>query len=188
MQFTLGFAVLAATLAAVRGASIAAPVLEASVAFGIFILHELTFSCTQRAEDLEARAAQVDGHIYICTDDNFSGSCTNYGFTANQCSNFPSGFQDNISSVGPDKGWVCTLFMYALLLLALARDSKLTHNLATTTATVTKALTMCRTRASPISTTATTSSAHSVASASTKRYALVTRQEWRWGPTPGSLG
>lgn len=92
MQFTLGFAVLAATLAAVRGASIAAPVLE-------------------RAEDLEARAAQVDGHIYICTDDNFSGSCTNYGFTANQCSNFPSGFQDNISSVGPDKGWVCTLFI-----------------------------------------------------------------------------
>lgn len=142
---------------------------------GISILHELTFSGTQRAEDLEARAAQVDGHIYICTDDNFSGSCTNYGFVANQCSNFSSGFQDNISSVGPDKGWVCTLFMYAYFYLKLVRDSKLTHILATTTATVTKGLMMCSTRASPISITATTSSAPSVASASTKHDTLAMR-------------
>lgn len=66
----------------------------------------------QRADALEARAAQVDGHIFICTDDQFSGDCTNYGFVANTCSNFPSEFQDDISSVGPDQGWVCTLFMY----------------------------------------------------------------------------
>ena len=68
----------------------------------------------QRADALEARADQagaVDGHIYICTDDQFSGACINYGFRNNQCSNFPTGFQDDISSVGPDQGWVCSLYV-----------------------------------------------------------------------------
>lgn len=66
----------------------------------------------KRADALEARAAQVDGHIFICTDDQFSGECTNYGFVDNVCSNFPGEFQDDISSFGPDQGWICTLFMY----------------------------------------------------------------------------
>ncbi|KAF7344986.1 Short chain dehydrogenase [Mycena venus] len=53
---------------------------------------------------------RVDGHVYICTDSNFGGDCTNYGFTNNVCSNLPSEFQDDISSFGPDKGWSCTMY------------------------------------------------------------------------------
>ena len=62
----------------------------------------------------QARAAEVDGHIYICTEGGFSGSCTNYGFFANSCTNFPSGFDNQISSMGPDKGWFCITFVYVV--------------------------------------------------------------------------
>ncbi|KAJ7814692.1 hypothetical protein B0H14DRAFT_2603966 [Mycena olivaceomarginata] len=55
-------------------------------------------------------AALVDGHVYICTDANFGGDCTDYGFTNNVCSNLPSEFQDDISSFGPDAGWVCAFY------------------------------------------------------------------------------
>ncbi|KAJ6550929.1 hypothetical protein B0H10DRAFT_1802301, partial [Mycena sp. CBHHK59/15] len=48
--------------------------------------------------------------VFICTDANFAGDCTNYGFFADQCSNFPGEFQDDISSFGPDAGWSCTMY------------------------------------------------------------------------------
>jgi hypothetical protein len=54
--------------------------------------------------------ARVDGHVFICTVVNFSGDCTNYGFFADLCSNFPGEFGDDISSFGPDAGWSCTLY------------------------------------------------------------------------------
>ncbi|KAJ7801719.1 hypothetical protein B0H14DRAFT_2615063 [Mycena olivaceomarginata] len=44
------------------------------------------------------------------TDANFGGDCTDYGFTNNVCSNLPSEFQDDISSFGPDAGWVCAFY------------------------------------------------------------------------------
>ncbi|KAJ7157286.1 hypothetical protein C8R46DRAFT_1040322 [Mycena filopes] len=55
-------------------------------------------------------SALVDGHIFLCTDVNFGGDCVNWGFFDNVCSTFPSEFQDDISSFGPDKGWICTLY------------------------------------------------------------------------------
>ncbi|KAF7363011.1 Short chain dehydrogenase [Mycena venus] len=57
-----------------------------------------------------ALEAQVDGHVFICTDANFSGDCTNYGFFDDQCSNFPDEFNDDISSFRPDAGWSCTMY------------------------------------------------------------------------------
>ncbi|KAJ7325463.1 hypothetical protein DFH08DRAFT_968691 [Mycena albidolilacea] len=51
-----------------------------------------------------ADAALVDTHVYICTDSNLGGDCTNYGITNNICSNLPSEFQNDISSFGPDQG------------------------------------------------------------------------------------
>ncbi|PSR71214.1 hypothetical protein PHLCEN_2v12868 [Hermanssonia centrifuga] len=85
MQFKLGFIALASVLSAV----VAAP----------------------SNIELEQRSAQVDGHCYICTDDYWGGSCTNYGFYSGQCSNFPSSFQDDISSAGCDSGWNCVFFL-----------------------------------------------------------------------------
>ncbi|KAJ7152552.1 hypothetical protein C8R46DRAFT_1042809 [Mycena filopes] len=55
-------------------------------------------------------SALVDGHVFIYTDANFAGDCTNYGFFDDQCSNFPGEFQDDISSFGPDAGWSCTMY------------------------------------------------------------------------------
>lgn len=60
----------------------------------------------------QTRAAEVDGHVYICTDANWSGDCTNYGFYEGVCSNFPAEFQDDISSIGPDGGWKCNFYMF----------------------------------------------------------------------------
>ncbi|KAJ7157309.1 hypothetical protein C8R46DRAFT_1114089, partial [Mycena filopes] len=59
-------------------------------------------------------SALVDGHVFICTDINFGGDCTNYGFFNNVCSTFTGEFQDDISSFGPDKGWSCTLYTNTL--------------------------------------------------------------------------
>ena len=58
--------------------------------------------------------ARSDGNIYVCTDWNWGGSCTVVGFNNGQCTNFPSGWQDNISSIGPDGGWTCQVFVYVL--------------------------------------------------------------------------
>ncbi|KAJ8087552.1 hypothetical protein PM082_006383 [Marasmius tenuissimus] len=59
---------------------------------------------------LEVREPAVDGSLFVCSDANFSGQCANLGFFRGQCSNMPSGFQDNISSFGPDAGWECTTY------------------------------------------------------------------------------
>ncbi|KAJ7752712.1 hypothetical protein B0H14DRAFT_3710497 [Mycena olivaceomarginata] len=64
---------------------------------------------TVNAVPATAPEPDVDGHVYICTDANFSGDCTDYGFFAGQCSNFPGEFNDDISSFGPDVGWACTI-------------------------------------------------------------------------------
>ncbi|KAF8209969.1 hypothetical protein K438DRAFT_1960199 [Mycena galopus ATCC 62051] len=57
-----------------------------------------------------ARAADVDGYVYICTDEDFAGDCDNYGFNSGVCSNFPVEFQNDISSWGPDQGWECIMY------------------------------------------------------------------------------
>ncbi|KAJ7802292.1 hypothetical protein B0H14DRAFT_2713917 [Mycena olivaceomarginata] len=82
MQFNFNFAVLAAAITALTAHAAPATTLE----------------------------PLVDGHVFICTDANFSGDCTNYGFFADQCSNFPGEFADDISSFGPDSGWSCTMY------------------------------------------------------------------------------
>ncbi|KAF8998683.1 hypothetical protein BDQ17DRAFT_1428284 [Cyathus striatus] len=57
--------------------------------------------------ELSNRAADVDGNLYVCTDANWGGECT---LTSDECNNMISGFQDNISSFGPDVGWECTTY------------------------------------------------------------------------------
>ncbi|THG94153.1 hypothetical protein EW026_g7261 [Hermanssonia centrifuga] len=60
---------------------------------------------------VETRAAEVDGDLYACTDANWAGQCENLGFYNGQCENFPADLQDDISSIGPDAGWVCVLYI-----------------------------------------------------------------------------
>jgi hypothetical protein len=63
--------------------------------------------------ELEEFDKRATGHVYLCTDSNFQGSCTNYGVTLGSCSDLPSSFNDNISSFGPDNGLRCCLYEYA---------------------------------------------------------------------------
>jgi hypothetical protein len=94
MQFNLNFAALVPAIAALTAH--AAPAVSPSILRKSLIL------------------IFVDGHVFICTDANFSGDCTNYGFFADQRSNFPGEFADDISSFWPYAGWSCT--MYTLVL------------------------------------------------------------------------
>jgi hypothetical protein len=59
---------------------------------------------------MNARAAAVDGHLFVCTDDNFTGDCANFAFNVDECINFNSPFQDSISSFGPDAGFICITY------------------------------------------------------------------------------
>lgn len=102
MQFKLGLVALSGLLASV----LATPVLEvrcmtAPVHFLLYVLTEHFFAPQRR----------VDGYVYICTDAEWAGACDNYGFTLDVCSNFPSEFQDDISSVGPSQGFSCNFYM-----------------------------------------------------------------------------
>jgi hypothetical protein len=85
MQFTIVFVTIASALAT------------------------LVVGAPTNVTDVE-RAAQVDGHVFLCTDAHFNGLCVNYGITVGQCSNLPSSLQDSISSFGPDKGLRCCIW------------------------------------------------------------------------------
>ena len=52
-----------------------------------------------------------DGNVFFCTDANFSGACLLFAITNGVCFNVPNGFNDDISSFGPDAGIGCRLFM-----------------------------------------------------------------------------
>ncbi|KAJ7051485.1 hypothetical protein C8F01DRAFT_1262816 [Mycena amicta] len=54
--------------------------------------------------------ADVDGHVFVCTDVDFAGDCSDYGFVNDVCSNFPPEFQNDISSFGPDQGFECITY------------------------------------------------------------------------------
>ncbi|KAJ7055794.1 hypothetical protein C8F01DRAFT_1318541 [Mycena amicta] len=51
----------------------------------------------------------IAGHLYICTDENFAGVCTKFGFYDSVCQTFPPGFANQISSAVADPGWQCGL-------------------------------------------------------------------------------
>lgn len=70
-------------------------------------LKHLNTQSLRRDTDTE----EVDGHILLCTDYDFAGECVSYGFFNNGCSDFPWGLESDISSVAPDQGWICTLYM-----------------------------------------------------------------------------
>ncbi|KAJ7057336.1 hypothetical protein C8F01DRAFT_1086374 [Mycena amicta] len=100
------FTALIALAAALAVVVSAAPAVRANTLH----LPELMDGETQTPVEAEARAEDVSAHVFICTDINFAGDCTNYGFNSGQCSNFPGEFQDDISSFGPDQGWECIMY------------------------------------------------------------------------------
>ncbi|KAJ6592870.1 hypothetical protein B0H19DRAFT_1245680 [Mycena capillaripes] len=53
-----------------------------------------------RAVDV-AISARTQGNVFVCTDVQFTGSCAVFHGASGQCINFPSAFNDDISSVGP---------------------------------------------------------------------------------------
>ncbi|KZL86570.1 hypothetical protein CI238_05631 [Colletotrichum incanum] len=53
---------------------------------------------------------QAITHLYICSDANFSGRCQNLESNTGQCYNLANGFNDVVSSLGPDQGTSCTIW------------------------------------------------------------------------------
>ncbi|KAJ7323255.1 hypothetical protein DFH08DRAFT_350047 [Mycena albidolilacea] len=53
------------------------------------------------------------GNIFVCTDAGFTGSCAVFSGASGQCVDFPSNFNDDISSVGPDSGQDCFFWIDA---------------------------------------------------------------------------
>ncbi|KAF5312902.1 hypothetical protein D9619_003753 [Psilocybe cf. subviscida] len=62
------------------------------------------------AGDVVTLNRRVDGHLFVCTDNNFTGVCANIAFNVDQCINLVSPFQDTISSFGPDNGFLCITY------------------------------------------------------------------------------
>ncbi|KAI3548862.1 hypothetical protein CSPX01_02885 [Colletotrichum filicis] len=53
---------------------------------------------------------QAITHLYICSDANFSGRCQNLESNTGQCYDLGNGFNDVVSSLGPDAGTSCTIW------------------------------------------------------------------------------
>ncbi|KAF8595945.1 hypothetical protein BDV93DRAFT_563793 [Ceratobasidium sp. AG-I] len=53
----------------------------------------------------------INSGVYFCTEDNFRQPCVYVsGFRSGQCVTIGNGFNDKISSFGPDPGMSCTIF------------------------------------------------------------------------------
>jgi hypothetical protein len=55
--------------------------------------------------------SQFHLHSFVCIDSGFTNICATFHGSSGQCVNFPSNFNDIISSFGPDSGQDCFIFM-----------------------------------------------------------------------------
>ena len=116
MQTKLGYfalaSVLLATFESVEASPVAMPEAANGLAARVSIVSLLSCVVPSNAHaPLTFKQAPSTGNIYVCTAWDWQGSCTNVQFNNAQCTNFPSGFQDDISSIGPDGGWKCTIYV-----------------------------------------------------------------------------
>lgn len=74
-------------------------------------MQTLTILSTQRAL----------GNVYFCVDGGYTGACEHFSVDNNVCYSVPSGFNDDISAFGPDKGIGCTLYEYVTSPVASGR-------------------------------------------------------------------
>ena len=111
MQFSVAFVALVSAMATSVVSVAAAPAPEAANALAARVSAPLTMSSS--CSNIRSLSFQdpSGGHIYVCDTWDFQGSCTNVAFNNDQCTNFPTNFQDNISSIGPDGGWTCQVFV-----------------------------------------------------------------------------
>ena len=52
------------------------------------------------------------GNVYVCTDANWEGDCTNLSFASGYCENLAPEFEYDITSIGPDPEWACWFYAY----------------------------------------------------------------------------
>ena len=115
MQSKLGIFTLASMLLATFGSVAASPAaspeaINALAARVSIIFSYLRCHFGRRSRYFVHRQAPSTGKIHVCTDWDWKGSCTNVHFNNAQCTNFPSAYQDNVSSLGPDGGWECIIY------------------------------------------------------------------------------
>ncbi|KAL8727020.1 MAG: hypothetical protein Q9166_006318 [cf. Caloplaca sp. 2 TL-2023] len=59
---------------------------------------------------VDGPTAQANTNLFVCTDAGFKGRNQNLATTKGVCYNLGNGFNDAISSLGPDKGTTCTIY------------------------------------------------------------------------------
>lgn len=61
---------------------------------------------------VQVRVVDADNGLFIYTDANFKGDCTNIKFNYCKYTIFPAGVQSDISAISPLQGSVCDVYMY----------------------------------------------------------------------------
>lgn len=64
-----------------------------------------------QVQSREVENLAVDGHLFVCTDINFTGTCASLAFVNGVCNNLPPAWTNSISSLGAEPGWLCTFWM-----------------------------------------------------------------------------
>ncbi|KAJ6495517.1 hypothetical protein DFH09DRAFT_1205636 [Mycena vulgaris] len=75
-----------------------------------FTLTPLVYALPAPEHDTAVLVARTQGNVFVCTNADFTGSCTTLHGSSGQCVNVPLVFNDNISAVGPDSGQDCFFF------------------------------------------------------------------------------
>ena len=86
------------------------------------------------------------GSIFVCTDYNWGGLCDHFAFQNGVCANFPADLNDQISSVGPDAGWTCNLYVCVTVFLLLTPIRKHSERRSFVPAFLDCSLCLCRNR------------------------------------------
>ncbi|KAK5657188.1 hypothetical protein OQA88_3246 [Cercophora sp. LCS_1] len=67
---------------------------------------------TSEQPEIAARSnvARAITHLFVCDSLNFNGRCENLETETGRCYNLFNGWNDVISSLGPDRGTTCTIY------------------------------------------------------------------------------
>ena len=72
---------------------------------------DIFVSATAGSIPFKRREAPTGAEIVICTDPTFAGDCAFIFIPQNNCTEFPTGFLNDVSSVENPSDFDCTLYM-----------------------------------------------------------------------------
>ncbi|KAJ6503062.1 hypothetical protein DFH09DRAFT_1146143 [Mycena vulgaris] len=77
----------------------------------VLALFPLAYAAPATQPALAALSSRSQGTVFVCDDGDFKGHCIKVRGANGTCVNFPTAFNDVVSSLGPDPGQVCFFFV-----------------------------------------------------------------------------